>query len=398
MALTPEQIALRRSGIGASEVAAVVGEDPWTTPLDVCLRKWGSAEQEKPSLAARLGNLIEEPICALYAEETGSALVPCGTLRHPDYPWALATPDRAAFVGRPPWQGIDQREQLGGALGLVQAKHASMRDRKLFGALGTDEVPTRFILQCTWEMGVTGMRRDDLPVLFDKADFGIWRVDWNEDLWRSLLELVGRFWRDHVVTGKPPPIDASDSYKDWLYRRHPTFERDAKKKGVLTAVVDGCDVDALVKRWALAGSFRDAIDLARKQMGNELRALIGNAYGLQGGWGKVCWQRKHGEAKPDWFMVASELRLLLGQLANAIETPGADVAGVLAAIQAQLPTIEANASKPRHDYSALRGYWKAEEKERLGAQARDFLGALGLPVGPPQEEEKDESEDAQATT
>ena len=52
--LTPEQIAERRNGIGASEVAAVLGIDPFKTAIDVWAEKTGRRPHEELAKIPRL--------------------------------------------------------------------------------------------------------------------------------------------------------------------------------------------------------------------------------------------------------------------------------------------------------------------------------------------------------
>lgn len=390
MTLSKRQLMQRMSGIGASEVAAVVGEDPWTPPIDIWRRKIAGEEGESGgSLAAELGDLMEEPICRLYARRTGLHLVQCSTFRHPEYDYALATPDRAAFLTRSSWpdprKKIREVAELRETDRLVQAKHSQVRFEKEFGNEGTDDVPTRFIIQTTWEMGVTGMRQVDLPVLFDKSRLGQWRIMWNEELWGSLLELVGRFWRDHVVAGVPPPPDASDAYRDWLYTRHPTFRREGKR-GSLAPVVPGCELDDKVRLWGMAKAFRALLEAPVDQLGNEIRAAIGDDYGLRGEWGQVAWIRSPGKPKVDWFLVASELKLLTGQILNALEgvteESNGDLYRLLLQAKSTLSGVEASATKPAKEYAQLRSTWTDGRKGELRDQAIDFLRALGLPALP----------------
>jgi putative phage-type endonuclease len=95
MGLTPEQLELRRSGIGGSDIAAILGLSPYATPLDVFRSKVENYVQSD-SWAFRRGRLLEPVVAQIYAEETGAMLREVGTLRHPDRSIVLATPDRIA--------------------------------------------------------------------------------------------------------------------------------------------------------------------------------------------------------------------------------------------------------------------------------------------------------------
>ena len=58
--LTPEQLERRRSSIGASDVAAILGLDPYRTGLDIWLQKRGLAEVQDQTEASLMGHLLDE--------------------------------------------------------------------------------------------------------------------------------------------------------------------------------------------------------------------------------------------------------------------------------------------------------------------------------------------------
>jgi hypothetical protein len=62
-----------------------------------------------------------------------------------------------------------------------------------------------------------GDRIDIRPVPFD-ADFA-----------GEILDEVAKFYRDFVVTQRPPEVDGSDSYSEWIERRFPGA--DARSDG-----------------------------------------------------------------------------------------------------------------------------------------------------------------------
>jgi hypothetical protein len=97
-------LAARRTGIGASEVAAVLGLSPYESPLDVYCRKLGLVPEKAETEAMRWGLRLEPLLAAEYAERTGYPLVATQVfLRHPDKPFLLATLDgvRASRPRRP---------------------------------------------------------------------------------------------------------------------------------------------------------------------------------------------------------------------------------------------------------------------------------------------------------
>ena len=70
-ATSPE---VRRSGIGGSDSAAICGESPWATPLDVYLSKRGLVEKEQAE-AAEWGQILEPTVLRQYALRQGVFVV-----------------------------------------------------------------------------------------------------------------------------------------------------------------------------------------------------------------------------------------------------------------------------------------------------------------------------------
>src|SRR5690606_7815110 len=89
----------RRRGLGASDTAAILGLNPWATPLQVWQEKVDtSAPADEPvSEAAEWGSILEAPLARQTVArhpELGKLVPSPGLLQHPDHPWMLATIDR----------------------------------------------------------------------------------------------------------------------------------------------------------------------------------------------------------------------------------------------------------------------------------------------------------------
>lgn len=87
----------RRKGIGASEIAAVMGLSPYETPLSVWLVKTGRAKGFTGNQRSAWGTQKEDVICRWFAQETGNAIRPSGLWQSTEYAWQIATPDRIVF-------------------------------------------------------------------------------------------------------------------------------------------------------------------------------------------------------------------------------------------------------------------------------------------------------------
>ena len=279
--LTEKQLEERKRGIGSSEIAAVAGLSPYAGPIDVWRAKVeGLRVEETPAM--RRGTLLEPVIAQMYADETSAALELSDTLFHPSRPPALATPDRIA--------------QKDGERWVLEIKTANLRMLDQWGEPGTDEVPQQYLAQVAWEMSCAGLERADLAVLIAGDEFRVYHLRRDAELEEMLHEEAERFWRDYVLTGQPPPIDGSDSCARWLAERYPL-----NRSPLLEATPEA---EALALAYRKAREVREAAEEREQHARNQLCALIGDAEGLAGTFGKLTWKRSKDSARVDWEAVA----------------------------------------------------------------------------------------------
>lgn len=182
----------RRSGIGGSDAAAVLGLSKWKTPLQVYLDKRGEAQEIPDNEAMLWGRALEPVIRQQYAERTGRAvLMPDGILRHPSHGFMLANLD-----------GMTEDRRV------VEIKTA--RTAQAWGEPGSDEVPQDYLLQVQHYMAVTGFEVADIAVLIGGSDFRLYEVPADRELQEMLIDAEAAFWRN-VEQGIPPePVSYAD--------------------------------------------------------------------------------------------------------------------------------------------------------------------------------------------
>lgn len=138
MPLTQAQIEKRREGLGASDMAAVLGLDPFRTAYDVMAEKRGLLEDEKdgsrPWLEA--GNLLEPAILEWARLHIGQLIVPSEAWRDPKGSCLAANPDAIVVATKRP----------------VEAKSHLQYTNEHWGEAETDDVPARVSIQATIQM------------------------------------------------------------------------------------------------------------------------------------------------------------------------------------------------------------------------------------------------------
>jgi putative phage-type endonuclease len=181
----------RCSGIGASEIAVILGASEWESLLELYYRKIGEAPEDETSDHEDewlfWGRALEDKIRAELCRRAGVELVQVGTLlRSTEHHWALATPDGLTADGEP-----------------VETKNISWGYDPEEWA---EQIPEKYYLQCQQQMLVTGARR----CLFGALLWGsrlIWEwVPRDEHTIGRIVAAGSKFWR-HVERREPPLSD-----------------------------------------------------------------------------------------------------------------------------------------------------------------------------------------------
>lgn len=198
----------RKTGIGGSDIATVLGLNPWKTAFQLWKEKTGREEQDfSPAAQERMhwGTVLESVIADHYADTTGRRVQRVNAmLRHPEHQIALAHIDRAITAAdkRARWNG----QELNGALGILEVKTANAFAVKDF----EEAVPTNYWLQCQWYMGITKTPWADLAVLFGGQIFSTYRIEADQALFSEILEAAQDWWDRHITTDTPPDPQTED--------------------------------------------------------------------------------------------------------------------------------------------------------------------------------------------
>lgn len=221
-----EWLAVRRGGIGGSEVAGILGlGGKYTGPRHVYEEKHGRPTF-KGNESAEIGSEIEPFLAQMFTKRTGirTAEAP-GTLVHVDRPWMRVNVDRMTF------------ERPGPASGVLELKSRSeyQADQWEDGA-----VPDAPALQCHWGMAVGGWDHGFVAALVGGNKYRWVRLERDEEMIEYLVDFCGRWFQRHVVEGIEPPPDGLEATADllgklWSVKAEAIAEIDAAKAKELRA-------------------------------------------------------------------------------------------------------------------------------------------------------------------
>jgi putative phage-type endonuclease len=206
---------LRRAGVTASEIAAVLGISPWESPFSLYWRKvnaWRTDDNEFTSA----GRHLEDAIADWWAQENAHLLgdpplMRAGLYAHPERPWQLATPDRKA------------RFRLAGRIvthGLLECKWVAY-SWDGWGEPGTDEIPVYYRAQALWQADTLGVDEVHFAVL-GPGGFRSYLVRRDEtDL--TVMRAAGAAFMEQLRDGIAPDLDGHSATINALRKLHPSL-------------------------------------------------------------------------------------------------------------------------------------------------------------------------------
>lgn len=286
----------RRLGIGASDVAAIVGLSPWASAYSVWADKTQNLEDEEPAEWMRWGNLLEDAVLKEFEFQHGLVVADRQLLvHHPDLPWAMATVDGLAYEGpADPDRDDYYRKQY--TLGVVEAKTDSS-----FG--GWVEVPDHYRIQVQWQLFVTGLEHAWIAVLHGGRNFKVYEDTPDPRVQSALAIKVEKFYVEHVQSGRAPEVDGTEATTRVLADLWSGGEGEADLDPVAAA-----DLKSLV---AIRVE-KARIEAEEKRLENRVKAALGESdVGLVNGEPWVTW--KGMERKGYWVEPTSFRRFVVNK-------------------------------------------------------------------------------------
>ena len=194
--------ALRHQYIGGSDAAAVVGLNPWVSPIALWMEKTGRLPGFSGNLATEVGTYLEEFVAQKFAEVTGKKVRRSNqSWFNDEYPWAIANIDR---------------EIVGEDSGLEIKTTSELNMKKFKGG----EYPANYYCQCMHYMAVTGKKRWYLAVLVGNREFLWFTIERDEDEIKALMEAERNF-SVLIATNTPPAADEHPKTGEALFSLYP---------------------------------------------------------------------------------------------------------------------------------------------------------------------------------
>lgn len=195
---TQEWVDNRKDYIGGSDVSSILEQNPYSTPLQVWMRKKGLLSPIDSTPIMNFGHYFEPILAANFEQVTGLKTRQVNkTYQHEEHSFLRANIDRMVLAsGSEPTAVLELKTTT------------SQRLKVLDG-----EIPVEWFLQIQHYLGITGYEKAYLqiyerdtctfhePILIDRAD----------DLIIQNMNTLINWWNIHMVGGKrPEPINGED--------------------------------------------------------------------------------------------------------------------------------------------------------------------------------------------
>lgn len=199
-------LSVRRSGIGGSDIPALLGQSAYMNERQLWESKILEVDNEG-SEAALWGNLLEDTVAREWAaRQPGEVkLSRVGTLAHVGDRWRIVNLDRRVH-------GCQEHHRC--AL-EVKTRSAWKEDEWKHNA-----IPDAVSLQVQWAIGVTGLDAIHVAALIGGQTLESRVVTETPDL-PEIIEKGRSFWHNHVLTRIPPEITNPAQAASWLSTVNP---------------------------------------------------------------------------------------------------------------------------------------------------------------------------------
>lgn len=244
----------RESGIGSSEVATIIGLNPWETPYQLWRRKIGLDAPKNETFAMKAGHYLEDAVAQFWHDETGQTIIKQSAgdwlIVNKERPYMRVSPDRTFWLG----ESRSQKDK-----GILECKTTQM-------AIDSDDIPKHWFTQLQYQLGVAELEHGSLAWLCSGREFGYKNCAFVPEYFELLVESVERFWIDNIQGKKEPE---AVNVKDILIK----YNKHTDNK----VIEVGADVYNDYAELKEVREQLDAIEERKKELEDKLKMCFGDA-------------------------------------------------------------------------------------------------------------------------
>ena len=250
----------RRTFIGGSDIAGVMGLSRWQTPLQVWAEKVGKLDPPEDNEYMEMGRELEETVARMFTKRTGKKVrrTPKSYV-HPDYDYMSCQVDRLV-------EGTDE---------LLECKTTSAYKEEEWQE---DEIPMEYILQVMWQLGITGRKLGHIAVIIGGNKFVYKEIPFDKELWEDMVSKAKTFWG--LVKRNQEPFALGDD-SGFLGDLHPA------DSGVIK---DAPDKEELIVIRGSLKAIMKSTEIQIAEVEAKLKQAIGDDLGILTAKYKVTWK------------------------------------------------------------------------------------------------------------
>lgn len=189
----------RSKFIGASEIASVMGLNPWCTPLKLWALKTGKVAPDETNEAMEWGNRLEAVVAKKFEDMHKPAKL-------------MAYKKRYVHQGVP-YLSCELDRIIVGTEELVEVKTANAWSAKQWDG---EEIPIHYVLQVNLQLGLSERRKGWFAVLVGGSKYLEKEITFDSELYDKQVASAIAFWENNVIADVPPMAMAADNEENVL--------------------------------------------------------------------------------------------------------------------------------------------------------------------------------------
>ena len=238
----------RKAGIGSSEVASIVGLNPYESKYQLWLRKTGQTPAKEETFFMKAGHYLEDAVARFFEDESGYTIIKRSASEdiyvHPDYEWARVSPDRAF------WLSDTHNDDKG----ILECK-TTQRE------IDPDNIPPYWFTQVQYQLGVMGRKKAAIAWLSAGRVFDYREIEFVPDYFNWLMEQVEEFYTKNVLGGEEPELTTVEDVLNKYPISSATFvEASPEISGIISSLKEKKETKKILEEEI--GELEDKIKLA----------------------------------------------------------------------------------------------------------------------------------------
>lgn len=221
---SPEWLELRRSRIGGSDVASIMGWSKWTSAYALWALKTGRVADSGSSEVMEWGSILEPVIRQRFADKHPEWLVvdTKSTFVSDQHEFLLANPDGLIFKSGSLDCDFDDLADVG----LLEIKTARFEDDWVNG------IPRYYQTQLNHYLWVLGLSWAKVAVLFGGSSYKEFDFEFDQAMWDETFFMVDKFYAS-MVSDVAPDWDGSTSTYETVRVLNPSIVDESVDLGDL---------------------------------------------------------------------------------------------------------------------------------------------------------------------